>query len=265
MTATVAEAASLLTVLAGGHTDYASRALPGRLAGKRIGVPRGEFWGYSRDADAAAEHALSLLAAEGAVIVDETNLDSMVGFSGDDEMLVLLSELRSGMADYLVTRPGGGPRSLADLIAFNTEHADEEMAYFGQSFFEAALESPELDSEAYAAARVECLRRGRDEGIDKVLAEHELDALVTPAWSQAMPIDLVNSEHHAGGCSQPAAMAGYPLLTVPSGSIHGLPVAITFWGTGGSEAALIEIGHGYESARDTHDGPLSAPTFPAFI
>ena len=265
MTATVEESAALLSVLADGDVDYASHARQGRLAGKRIGVPRRDYWGYSRDADQAAEHALSLLSAEGAVIVDDTNLDSMQGYGFDDELLVLLSELRVEMAAYLSTRPGDGPRSLTDLIEFNREHAGEEMPFFGQSFFEAALESPGLDSEQYAAARAACLRHGRDDGIDAVLTTHGLDALVTPSWTPAMSIDLVNSENHGGSCSQAAAMAGYPLLTVPSGLGHGLPVAITFWGTARSEPTLIEIGHGYESARDRSDGPLPEPTYPAFV
>ncbi len=262
---TVEEAAALLSALADDDVDYASHARQGRLVGKRIGVPRGSLWGYSRDADAAAEEALSAMSAAGAVVVDDTSLEAMEGYGADDELLVLLCELQEGMSAYLATRRSDGLRKLEDLVAFNREHAEEEMPYFGQSFFEAALESPGVDSEQYAAARSACLRRGRDEGIDKVLTSHGLDALVTPAWSQAMPIDLVNSEHHAGGCSQAAAMAGYPLLTVPSGLRHALPVAVTFWGTAGSEPTLIEIGSGYEATRDATLGPLPEPTFPAFV
>jgi amidase len=88
---------------------------------------------------------------------------------------------------------------------------------------------------------------------------------VTPSYTPATPIDLVNAEHHLGGCTQPAAMAGYPLVTVPAALIHGLPVAVTFWGTAASEAKLIEIAAGYEAARDASDGPLPEPTFPQFL
>jgi amidase len=98
-----------------------------------------------------------------------------------------------------------------------------------------------------------------------VLRAHELDALVTPSYSPAVPIDLVNSEHHAGACTQPSAMAGYPLLTVPSGLAAGLPVAVSFWGTAGSEATLVEIGHGYERARDRDGGALPAPALEPFV
>ncbi len=265
MALTVRDAAALLSVLADNGTDYAAHATEGRLAGKRIGVPRQLYWGYSTLADSAAEHALSLLSAEGAVIVDHTDVDSMVDYGFDDELLVMLAELRAGMASYLQTRPGDGPLSLADLITFNRAHADEEMAYFGQSFFEQALEAPEVGSPEYEQARAACLLHGRDDGIDKVLREHDLDALVTPAYAPAIPIDLINPEHHWGSCTQPAAMAGYPLLTVPCGLPFGLPVGLSLWGTAHSEAGLIEIAHGYEMARERTDGPLAAPTFPAFV
>lgn len=263
---TVAGAAGLLTALAANGTDYAAHAVDGRLAGQRIGVPRKLFWGYSPLADAAAERAVELLAAAGATIVDHTDLASMEQFGFDEELHVVLPELVAGMRDYLAGRPDGVPvRSLADIVAFNREHAEEELAHFGQDLFELALELPAVGTAEYAEARAACLRAGRDEGIDKVLAEHELDALVSPSYAPAHPIDLVNPEPDSGGCTRPAAMAGYPLLTVPSGLGHGLPVGVCFWGTAGSETTLIEIARGYEAARDRTEGPLPEPTFPAFL
>ncbi len=265
MATTVSDAAALLTVLAGNGTDYGVHAAPGRLAGKRIGVPRKVFWGYSALADVPAERAVQMLAAEGAVIVDDTNLESMVDYSFDDELVVLLAELKDGMARYLATRPDAGLKTLADLVEFNRQHSDDELAHFGQGLFEMAVDGPDVGSPEYEQARAECLRRGRDDGIDKVLREHELDALVTPSYAPAIPIDLVNAEHHWGSCTQPAAMAGYPLVTVPAALAHGLPVAVSFWGTAGSEAGLIEIAAGYEAARDADDGPLPEPTYPQFV
>ncbi len=106
---------------------------------------------------------------------------------------------------------------------------------------------------------------GRDDGIDAVLRAHDLDALVTPAYPPACPIDLVNAEHIAGGCTQPSAMAGYPLVTVPSGLASGLPVAVSFWGTAGSEGTLVEVAHRYEAARAADGGPLPEPTFAPFV
>lgn len=265
MALTVAEAAALLTVVAGGETDYASAADPGRLAGKRIGVPRERYWGYSPLADAAAERAVGLLAEAGAVIVDDTNIESMADFGFEPELLVLLAELKDGMQRYLATRPPDGPATLADIVNFNRQHAGEELEHFGQTFLERALEAPEVGSADYERARVECLRCGRDEGIDAVLRANDLDALITPSYAPAIPIDLVNPEHHWGSCTQPAAMAGYPLVTVPAQLTRGLPVAVTFWGTAGSEQTLIEIAAGYEAARDSADGALPPPTYPQFV
>lgn len=262
---TVRAAAQLLTVLADGDTDYGAAAVAGRLAGMRIGLPRQRFWGYSSSADAAAERAVELLSAEGAVIVDDTDLESMLDYPFDDELLVLLAELNDGMARYLATRPPGGPRSLADIVQFNRDHAAEELRYFGQGFLERALDGPHLASPEYKEARAECLRRGRDEGIDAVLRAHDLDALMSPSFAPAIPIDLVNPEHHVGSCTQPAAMAGYPLVTVPAALAQEIPVGVTFWGTANSEATLIQIAAGYEAARDAADGPLPPPTYPQFV
>jgi amidase len=263
--ATVREAAALLTVLAADGTDYAAHAVGGRLAGKRIGVPRATYWGYSPLADAAAERAVALLSAEGATVVDGTDLAAVPDSLDEDELLVLLAELRSGLSEYLGTRPGDVPRSLEEVVEYNRAHADTELAHFGQGLFEAALAGPQDGSPEYLAARARCVELSREHGIDRVLREHGLDALVTPSYAPACPIDLVNAEAHPGACTSPTAMAGYPLLTVPTELAHGLPVAVSFWGTAGSETTLVEIAHGYEEARDRSAGPLPEPTFPTFV
>ncbi len=265
MARTVREAAALLGVLAGNGVDYAAHAVAGRLAGKRVGVPRRGYWGYSAHADAPAERAVELLAAAGAVIVDHTDLPSMDDFDGDDELTVLLAELRTGLDTYLGGRPGDGPRTLAEVVAFNAEHADGELRHFGQGLFERALSGPQDGSAEYAAARSRCLRAARELGIDRVLREHELDALVTPSYAPANPIDLVNEEYHPGACTTPTAMAGYPLLTVPTALAAGLPVAVSFWGAAGSEATLVEVAHAYEAARDADTGPLPEPMLRPFV
>jgi amidase len=265
MATTVRDAAALLTVLAADGTDYAEHAATGRLAGKRIGVPRKTYWGYSPHADGAAERAVALLAAEGATIVDNTDLPDLGDEVWDDELLVLLAEFRTEVAGYLETRAGDVPRTLEELVAFNREHAATELAHFGQSLFEKALAGPVAGSPEHLAARSRGLAATRAGGIDRVLAEHDLDALLTPAYAPAGPIDLVNPEWFAGSCTGPTAVAGYPLLTVPTELAAGLPVAVSFWGGAGREATLIEIAHGYEVARDASSGPLPAPTFPGFV
>jgi len=262
---TVRDAAALLSVLAADGVDYASHAVPGRLAGKRIGVPRATYWGYSPHADAAAERAVALLAAEGATIVDHADLPAFADSVWEDELLVLLAELRSGLAGYLATRKGEVPRTLEEVVRFNRQHADRELAHFGQSLFEKALAGPEVGDPEYAEARARCLAATREEGIDRVLREHRLDALVTPSYAPANPIDLVNPESFPGSCTGPTAVAGYPLVTVPTELAAGLPVAVSFWGAAGSEATLVEIAHGYETARDRSTGPLPEPTYPTFV
>ncbi len=264
MALTVADAAALLSVMAGDGHDYAKHAVGARLAGRRIGIPRARFWGYSPQADAEAERAVHLLAAVGAEIVDGTELDSMVDFDSADELLVLLTEFRQGLSGYLATRDGDGPASLEDVVEFNRRHKDIELVHFGQSLLSAALASPDTRSTEYLAARRSCLRAGRG-GIDKVLRSNNLDALVTPSYSPAFPIDLVNREAGGDSCTQPSAMAGYPLLTVPTALVQGLPVAISFWGAAHSEAVLIEVAAAYEAARDADQGPLPEPTFPQFV
>ena len=264
MARTVRDAAALLTVLAADGRDLAAHAVDGRLAGKRIGVPRATYWGYSPHADAAAERAVALLAAEGAVIVDATDLPAFGDEVWEDELLVLLAELRSGLADYLAGRPGDVPRTLEDVVRFNREHAGTELAHFGQSLFEKALAGPRAGDPAHLDARARGAAVTR-EGIDAVLREHALDALVTPSYAPANPIDLVNPESFPGSCTGPTAVAGYPLVTVPTELAAGLPVAVSFWGTAGSEGTLIEVAHGYEIARDASTGPLPEPTFETFV
>jgi amidase len=266
MALTVADVADLLSVLVADGTDYRLGATAGSLAGKRIGVPRGRYWGYSAAADAAAERAVGLLGGAGATIVDGTDLPSMDDFDPADELHVMLAELEPGLRRYLSGVDGDVPRSLAEIVEYNKAHPDEEMPYFGQSLFDRALEiAASASVEDYRRARAACVAHGRTDGIDRVLAEHGLDALITPTTTPATPLDVVNGPWRKGMCSQPAALAGYPLLTVPSGTAHGLPVAVTFWGGARSERTLLEIGHGYEQARDADSGPLPAPTLPSFV
>lgn len=260
MARTVRAAAALLSVLASNGNDYTAACVDGGLAGKRIGVPRGPAWGYSRGLDRVSEQALELLSRGGATIVDGLSLPTP---SQDDQLLVPCHELKIGMAAYLATRTDGGPRTLADLIAYNRAHADTELRYFGQELFEQSERTKGLDDPAYVAARMSGLRTGRD-GIDNLLKEHELDALVMPAYSPAWTIDLVNGDNVLGSSSTHAALAGYPLICVPSGLVEGLPVGLLFSGTAGSDTTLIQLAHAFETIRVSTQGPFPAPEFRAW-
>lgn len=260
--ATVDQSAALLSVLTGRPYD-ASADGPKPLRDVRIGVPRKAYWGYSDHADSPAERALELLSAAGATIVDNADLPTEP--SWEEELVVLLAEFRAGLEEYLRTRPGDAPRTLADIVEFNRAHAAEELPYFGQSLLEQALAGPDLRDHRYLDALQHCRAQTREGGIDAVLRKHDLTALVSPAYPPAFLIDHVNPEHTAGSCTTPAAQAGYPLLTVPSGLAAGLPVAVTFWGTANSEQSLLRIGAAYEAARNCDTGPLPAPRFRPYI
>jgi len=272
---TVADAAALLSILAStpyednlvthtpavpgrhAHQDYTQFCQPDGLRGARIGVPRKGLWGYSAAADALAEQAVELLASHGATIVDPADIPSYDALaSSEDELTVLLTEFKVGIEAYLADSERA-VRSLEDLVAFNTAHAETELAHFGQEIFERALQTNGLADPAYQRARETCLRLGRSEGIDAVLSRHELDALVAPAYPPAWKIDLVNGDPRLGSCTQTAAVAGYPAVTVPCGTVDGLPVGLAFLGTAWSEPTLIRLAYAYETVR----GPAPRPTF----
>ncbi|MGW6278325.1 amidase [Kribbella sp. NPDC055071] len=262
MTKTVTQTAALLTAMTGGSTDYTEHCRGADLSNIRIGVPRGPLWGYSLGLDKVTEQALEILSRCGATLVDHLSLPTPGG--DEDQLHVLSHELKVDMAAYLATRAPGGPKTLDDLIAFNREHADTELQWFGQELFERAAATEGLSSPVYVAARLTAMRAGRD-GIDNMLQDNQLDALVSPSYSPAWAIDLVNGDHVLGGSSSHAALAGYPLISVPSGLVAGLPVGITFSGTARSDATLIRLAHAFETARIKADGPFPSPEFTQWV
>ncbi len=259
MAATVREAAQLLTVLAGDGTDYAEQCSSTDLTGLRVGVPRGAmFWGSHPGLDAATEQALEILSAAGATLVDPVELPDTTSY--EEQLVVLYHEIKVGMASYLATRDGG-PRTIADLIAFNREHAETELEHFGQELFERSEATTGLASPEYVAARLACLNAGR-RGIDDVLRNNDLDALAMPGYPPAWTIDLVNGDQVNGGnCSMHAALAGYPLVSVPSGTVAGLPVSVSFGGGYGSDGTLVRLAHALEAGRVSRHGPFPEPEF----
>jgi amidase len=156
----------------------------------------------------------------------------------------------------------GGPKTLADLIAFNNANAAAEMTWFGQEIFELSETFGPLTDPAYAQALADSHRISRDEGLDAVLDGESLDAIVAPTGSPSWPIDLVNGDHFLGGSSSYAAMAGYPLVTVPMGTSFGLPVGITFMGRAWSEPTLIKLASGFEAGVAARTRPEFLSTLP---
>jgi len=271
MARTVADAAALLAAMAGRDAgDGATASAPSagdlgraldvyRLEGARLGVVR-HLFGAHEGVNALAERALATLQAEGAVLVDPVELKNIEAVTGP-ELEVLLHEMKPGLAAWLAEfAPQAPVRTLADVIAWNVRQRAREMAWFGQELFERAEATAGLDSRAYLDALAACRRIARTEGIDAVLAAHRLDALVAPTGGPAWLSDLVNGDHVGSSFSTPAAVAGYPHVTVPAGFVHGLPVGLSFVGPAFGEAALLGLAHAFEQATRARRAPGFART-----
>ena len=145
--------------------------------------------------------------------------------------------------------------SLAELIRFNESHAARELADFDQELFRQAQAKGGLDEPAYVSARDAARHAARDQGIDAALAKDRLDAIATLTCGPAWLIDPVNGDSDSGGCSTPAAVAGYPHVTVPAGHIRGLPVGLSFFGTAFSEPKLLQLASGFEAVSAARRRP----------
>jgi amidase len=263
----VRHAAELLTVIAGSDPadpatrdadkhkrDYAAGLNANSLKGKRIGVLR---FASTSTLDPAFNTALAILRQQGAILVDIKKFDDKL--IGKNEGLVLNVELKADMAKYLKSSPAPiGVRTLADLIAFDKTHERQEMGLFGQELFEQAEKTKGLDDPAYKKARAISFRAAGPNGIDKMLKDHHVIALIGPTAGPAWAIDAANGDlFTGGGAGTLPAVAGYPHLTVPMGLVKGLPVGLSFIGPKWSEYLLLNLGYAYEQAR----GPFPTPKF----
>ncbi len=244
------------------HTDYTQFLDHDGLRGARIGVMRNGVTGYSNETDAIYEAAIQSMAEAGAVIVDPADLPSMDQLLSDDaEIIVLIWEFKRDLNAYLATRTGVPIHSLAEAIEFNRAHAEQELKWFGQEYFE-LTEAEIFTEQEYVEALERSHRLSREEGIDAALAANDLDALVAPTGSPAWPTDLVNGDHFLGASSFPAAMAGYPIINVTAGHAFGLPVGISFMSTAYSEPTLIKLASGFEHVTRARRVPRFLPTLP---
>jgi len=270
MARTVADAAALLTAIAGPDArdeataqaptlDYTQFLDPRALEGARLGVAR-DCFGRHEGADAVIEAALGTLRALGAEVVDPVEL-GRERMNEAPELELMLIEVKAGVDAYLADHPGAKVRSLEEVVAFNRLHADSVLPYFGQELLERALMDGVVDEARYREVRETCHRLARDEGIDRALAEHRLDALVAPTLVPAWTIDPIDGDKRLGGCATPAAMAGYPHVTLPAGHVHGLPVGLSFFAGAYTEGRLIGFAHAFERATQVR----RRPTFPARV
>ena len=264
---TVADATAMLTAIAGADSrddataasaqhlpaDFAAFLLQDGLQGARLGVAR-NYTGFHEKCEALLEDALAAMRSAGARVIDPIELPNR-GDYGDAEYEVLLYEFKADLNNYLAQRPSVQVKSLADLIDFNRSLADAEMPYFQQEVFEEAQEKGDLTEAPYQEALEKCKRLAGTEGIDAALKKDGLDAIVAITGGPAWLTDLVIGDHFLGGCSQPAAVAGYPHVTVPMGYVFGLPVNISFLSTAWSEPTLIRIAYAFEQLTQHRQAP----------
>ncbi|MGB9428667.1 MAG: amidase [Gammaproteobacteria bacterium] len=262
----VADAAAVLTMIAGSDprdpatvdaykhaADYTRFLNAGALKGKRIGVVRA-LAGYDPNVNRVLDHTIAVLKAKGAIVIDPIKIPHLNDY-GNDEMTVLLYEFKHYLNDYLAARKGLTVHSLADLIAFDKSHAAEEMPWFGQDLFIQAEAKGPLTNKAYLNVRAKARRLAGPEGIDAAMKKYKLDALLAPTTTPAWTTDLVNGDHVAGSSSSPAAVAGYPDITVPAGFVHCLPVGVSFFAGKWSEPTLIGIAYAFEQATHARQAP----------
>ncbi|MGB6310185.1 MAG: amidase [Steroidobacteraceae bacterium] len=229
------------------ESDYARFLDPQGLRGARLGIAR-RFFADNAPLNGFLDGCIAALKRAGAILIDPADLP-MHGAAAAAEQEVLLYEFKTDLDKFLARLPGDfAVRSLADLIRFNEAHPAQELALFDQELLRQAQAKGSLQEAAYQDARATCLNATRAGGIDAVLLEHRLDAIVTLTSGPAWLIDSVNGDSDTGGCSTPAAVAGYPHITVPAGLYRGLPIGLSFFGTAFSEPVLIKLACGFEHA-----------------
>ena len=276
MARTVRDAAILLGALSGvdprdsatrasaGHSqaDYTKTLDKDGLRGARIGVARKRYTGYSPETDKVFAAALDLMRQHGATIVDPTDIET-AGKTEDSEFELLLYEFKADLNAYLAgLEPALGIKTLADVMAFNTKNAARELRYFGQEIMEQADKKGPLTEKKYLDDLAKNRRLMGAQGIDATIAKYKLDAIVAPTQGPAWLIDLVNGDPGGGGGSftAPAAVAGYPHVTVPMGQVRGLPVGVSFVGRAWSEATLLRLAYAFEQAAPARKKPTFADT-----
>jgi len=271
MARTVTDAAILLSVLAGLDPDdpAGAQASPERqdyvgglddtgLRGMRLGVAR-NFFGFHPQTDALMESSLDVLRQEGAELIDPVDL-SIPPELGPAELEVLRYEFKADLNAYLAKLGPEAPvHTLSDIIEFNENHRDQELRWFGQEEMTTSDAKEPLTDDAYVKALATCRRLARTEGIDTVMADDHLDAIVAPTSTPAHVTDWITGDHGLGDSTTMAAVAGYPSITVPAGLVFGLPVGISFFGLAWSEPKLLRMAFAFEQANQGRQPPQFLP------
>jgi len=273
MARTVSDAAILLGALAGvdpddsatagsqgkSYTDYTRFLDPNGLKGTKIGVVR-KYCGFHDGVDALMNTAIEEMKRAGATVVDPADI-ATIGKFDESELLVFLYELKADLNNYLARLGPAAPvHTLKDIIDFNERNKEKEMPYFGQDLFLKAEAKGPLTTKEYLDALEKNHQLSRTQGIDAIMDQFQLDALVAPTGGPAWITDLVDGDHFAGGSSSAAAVAGYPNINVPAGFFFGLPVGISFFGRAWSEPTLIKLAYSFEQATKFRKPPQFLPS-----
>ncbi len=268
MARTVRDVAILLTVMAGAdpqdapttvperpaEADYTRFLDPAGLRGARLGIAR-KFFENNALIDRFLSNCVDALKKAGAEVIDPADLATH-GQMDAVENEVLLYEFKDGLNRYLARLPQGSPaRTLEELIAFNQQNRSREMPFFEQELLAQSQAKGPLSDFKYLKAREDSLRLSRTDGIDGLIAKHKLDAIVTLTSGPAWLIDTVNGDHDTGGCTTPAAVAGYPHITVPAGFYRGLPMGLSFFGPAWSEGVLLKLAYSWEQTTKARRKP----------
>jgi amidase len=260
MARTVADVATLLVALTS-DPSYAVGPDPVGLDGVRIAVADG-WRTLHPQTDAVFDEVLVTLAGAGADLARAEV--TPIGDVGAHELTVLLADLKDDLDTYLSARPGPGPRSLAEVVELNREHADVELTHFGQDYLELAVAGAGRADPAFAAARERCLAWAVEEMLEPAFTlEGGRDVLVAPAYAPAGKVDLVGGDHFLGGgvASSAPSIAGWPVLCLPMGFVAGLPVGLALIARPHQEARLLAVGHAVEALLGLRAGGRLTPTW----
>jgi amidase len=238
--------------------DYSKTLDPAGLKGARLGIVR-KYFGFSETVDQLMDSLISEMKLAGAEIVDPADIPT-IGKFDESESTVFYYELKADLAAYLARRGNTEVKNLKDVIEFNERNRQREMPYFGQDFFIKSQQKGPLGSKEYLDALALNRQLARVEGIDFVMDKFKLDALVAPTGGPAWLTDLINGDHAPGGSSSAAAVAGYPNINVPAGSVWGLPVGVSFFGRAWSEPVLLKIAYAFEQVARARQKPRFLPT-----
>jgi amidase len=227
-------------------TDYTQYLTLNGLKGKRFGFPKNMSNGNVKT-DELFKKALEFLKSQGATVVET---EKIIDDSAEDNSLnLMIYEYKDGLNNYFASLGPNAPiKTVSDLIEFN-KNSPEELQYFGQEYLITANKTSGMADPKYAEVVKLAAEGSRENGIDKIMKEYNLDAIIAPTSTPAWKSDLVNGDCNVYESSSPAAISCYPHITVPMGNIDGLPVGISFYAEAWSEGKLIEMAYTFEQTN----------------